>query len=213
MTLSGGEYIVRILDSVETKKYAHFVGRGWLECLDEECPICQNNRRILYENPEDYRTVEGWCPRRPRFYLNVLDRADNKVKVLSCGPRLIEDLKVMSKAIRNESDERIDIRNYDWSLTVKGSGRDKEIIPSHRFFGKETEVDLQGQTLYDLDKCIITLTPSEMLDVFNGVGLKDVFAMRRAKKELTTDDLVTEDDVDALNDEIQASVDKIFKTN
>jgi len=202
---SGNEYIIRILDAMETKKYAHFIGRGWLECLEEECPICQNNKKILYEHPEDFREVDGWCPKRPRFYLNVLDKADGKVKVLSCGPRLIEDLKVMSKAIRNENDERIDIRSYDWSLTVRGAGRDKETTPSHRFFGKMTDVDLDGQELYDLDNLLIRLEPNEMLDVFNGASLKDVFALRRAKKELVKDE-----DLNDLNDTLD-SVDDLFK--
>lgn len=201
---SGNEYIVRILDAMETKVYAHFVGRGWLECLEEECPICQNNRKILYEHPEDFRDVDGWCPKRPRFYLNVLDQSDKKVKVLSSGPRLIEDLKVMSKSIRNEQDERIDIRSYDWSLSVRGAGRDKETTPSHRFFGKQTNVDLAGQELYDLKSLIIKLQPNEMLEVFNGASLKDVFAMRRAKKEL-----VSAEDLDDLNDTLN-SVEGLF---
>ena len=202
---SGNEYVVRILDPMETKLYGHFVGKGWLECLEEECPICQNNRKILYEHPEDFRTVNDWCPKRPRFYLNVLDQSDKKVKVLSCGPRLIEDLKVMSKSIRNEADERIDIRNYDWSLTVRGTGRDKETTPSHRFFGKETDVDLAGQKLYDLTNLMIKLSPDEMLDVFNGATLKDIFAMRRAKKEL-----VSPDELKDLRDTLD-SVDGIFE--
>lgn len=206
--VGGNEYIIRILDRVETKKYGHYVGRGWLECLDDECPICQNNKRILYENPEDYREVEGWCPRRPRFFLNVLDRSDNKVKVLSCGPTLIEDLKVMSNSIRNEQDERVDIRNYDWSLTVKGSGRDKETTPSHRFFGKESIVNLEGQELYNLDNCMIRLEPEEMLDVFNGASLKDVFALRRAKQELSLDAPESDD----INEDIKKSIGDIFKS-
>lgn len=205
---SGNDYVIRILDPVETKVYAHFVGKGWLECLEEECPICDNNKRIMYEHPEDFRDVDGWCPKRPRFYLNVLDQSDKKVKVLSCGPRLIEDLKVMSRSIRNEQDERIDIRNYDWSLTVRGTGRDKEITPSHRFFGKESVVNLEGQTLYDLKNLIIRLEPEEMLEAFNGVALKDIFAMRRAKKELVSDDEVT-----VLRDEIKSSIDDIFKAD
>jgi len=202
-----GEYVIRILDSMETKKFVHSLGRAFVECLGEDCPICQNNKKILYEHPEDYKDVSGWCPRRSRFWLNILDKADGIVKVLSCGPQLIEDLKTMSKSIRNEQDERIDIRHYDWTLTVKGTGLDKETTPSHRFFGKETEPEIGDQTLYDLDNCIIKLTPEEMLDVFNGASLKDVFDLRKAKKAIQDSDSELASEVRA---EIKSAVDEVF---
>ncbi len=209
LSLKPGEYTIRILDPMETKKYAHYIGRGWIECLGDECPICQNNKKILYENPEEYAKVDGWCPRRPRFYLNVLDKSDGQVKVLSCGPQLIEDLKVMSKSIRNEQDERIDIRHYDWTLVVKGEGREKETTPSHKYYGKETNPEIGEQTLYDLDKCLIKLTPEEMLDVFNGASLKDVFAVRKAKKQEAESEFppVSEE----IKNDIESRVGDLFK--
>ena len=203
-----GKYTIRILDAVETKKYAHFIKKGWIECLGEECPICANNKKILYEHPEDYKDDKGWCPRRARYFLNVLDRGDEVVKVLSCGPQLIEDLKVMSQSIRNEQDERIDIRLYDWDLIVKGEGRDKETTPSHKFFGKETKVEYNKEDLFDLDNCIIKLTASEMLDVYNGVSLKDIFAVRKAKVKSEN----SEEPAQSVLDEVNASVDEIFKS-
>lgn len=206
LTLKPGEYTIRILDSMETKKYGHyFLGRGWVECLGEECPICQNNKKILYEHPEDYRDVEGWNARRARFFLNVLDRSDNTVKVLGCGPQLIEDLKVMSKSIRNEADERIDIRHYDWMISVSGVGRDKDVTPSHKFYGKETEPEIGEQTLYDLENVMVKLTPEEMLDVFNGASIKDIFAVRKAKKQ--TDEMEFPSDVEK---KIEDSVKDMF---
>lgn len=209
LALKQGEYTIRILDPMETKKYAHFIGRGWIECLGEDCPICQNNKKIMYEHPqEEFNKIAGWCPRRPRFFLNVIDRSDGKVKVLSCGPQLIEDLKVMSKAIRDENDQRIDIRHYDWTLIVKGEGREKTTTPSHKFFGKETEPEIGEQTLYDLDKCLIRLEADEMLDAFNGASLKDIFAMRRAKKEALDAEFPTASE--DVQNEISKAVDEFF---
>src|SRR5689334_8205599 len=74
-----GEHKVRILESMETKKYTHYVGWSYLECLGDECPICENNKKILYEHHEDYAKVKGWCPKRPRYYINVLDKTPTKV--------------------------------------------------------------------------------------------------------------------------------------
>lgn len=210
LSLKPGEYVIRILDSSETRKEAHFLNsiRSYVECLGDECLICQNNKRILYEYPEEYRDQKDWCPRRPRFYLNVLDRSDGLVKVLSCGPRLIEDLKTMSRAVRNEQDERIDIRNYDWSLTVQGEGREKDITPIHKYYGKETEPEIGEQTLYDLDGCLVRLEADEMLDAFNGSSVKDIFALRRAKKEVLNSEFGPTED---LQNEINAAVDELFK--
>lgn len=211
LALKPGKYTIRILDAMETKKYGHyFQGRGWVECLGDTCPICELNKKLMYEYPEDYRDQKGWNARRARYFLNVLDQSDKKVKVLSVGPQLIEDLKVMSQSIRNEEDERIDIRTYDWDLIVKGEGREKETTPSHKFFGKMTDVDLNGQELYDLSNCLIKLTAEEMLDVHNGASLKDVFALRKAKKETAK---ATETSVSAeIKADIEASIDDIFKT-
>lgn len=206
LTLTG-EITIRILDSMETKVYGHyFMGRGWVECLGDECPICQNNKKILYEHPEDYQKVQGWNARRARYFLNVLDRADGKVKVLGCGPRLIEDLKVMSKAVRNEQDERIDIRNYDWLLLTSGEGRDKKTLPQPKFFGKETTEQVEEGALYDLNNLMVKLTPDEMLDVANGASLKDVFALRRASKQAKEDEFggISEEVASQINDAVDS---------
>jgi hypothetical protein len=210
LSLKPGEYVLRILDSKETRKEAHYLPatRTYVECLGDDCPLCQSNRKILYEHPEDYRDQKDWCPRRPRFYLNVMDKADNVVKVLSSGPRLIEDLKTMSKAVRNEQDERIDIRNYDWVLTVKGEGREKDITPTPRFFGKETSPEYGEQQLYDLDNCLVKLEADEMLDAFAGASLKDIFAVRRAKKEIINSEFSPSED---LNGVVSESVDELFQ--
>jgi hypothetical protein len=208
LALKQGEYTIRILDPMETRKETHYVGYSYIECLGDECPICQNNKKILYEHPEDYKDVQGWCPRRPRFYLNVIDKADGLVKVLSCGPMLIEDLKTMSRAIRNEKDERIDIRHYDWTLIVKGEKREKTITPSHKFFGKEDEPNIGEQALYDLSNVTVKLSPDEMLDAFNGASLKDIFAVRRAKKEALDSDFPTA--TENVEDEIKSAIDQMF---
>lgn len=242
LNLTPGEHKIRILDPMEVKKYTHYIGFAYVECLGETCPICANNKRILYEHPQDYRDVKGWNPRRARFYINVLDKtptrvcpkcgtekqdatlmcpacgtqlADptplNKVKVLSSGKELMEDLKIQSKAVRNEQDERIDIRMYDWILDVRGAGRDKKVNAVHKWYpGKEALENLGEQQTFDLDNVTVKLEPDEMLEVFNGTSLKDIFAVRRAKKQvLNSADLNTT--VEDINTEISDEVDSLFK--
>ncbi len=241
LSLTPGEHKIRILEPMETKFYTHYVGYSYVACLGDECPLCENNKKIMYEHPENFSTVKGFIPRRARFYINVFDKTPakvcpkdgkelpqeatscpacgtflpeaaplNKVKVLSSGKDVFEDLKIQSKSIRNEQDERIDIRMYDFLLTVVGVGRDREIHTTPRWFpGKEALQDVGDQQLFDLSNATIKLSREEMLDVFNGAALRDVFTLRRAKKELEKDDFLNESK--DVNKEISDSVDEIFK--
>ena len=216
MNLEAGEHRFRILEPMETKKYTHYIGFAYIECLGDECPICENNKKILYEHPEDYKEVKGWSPRSQRFYINVLDKSPisedgkyspgsapiNKVKVLSMGSRLLEDIKVLSKSVRNKQDERIDIRMYDFILEIKGAKQNKTTNVAHKWYpGDEAFEDIGEQELFDLSEVAIKLSREEMLDVFNGASLKDVFTMRRAKKQIADSDFLSPSETsDVLND-------------
>jgi hypothetical protein len=241
LNLGPGEHRIRILDAMETKHYTHYVGFSYLACLGSECPLCENNKKILYEHPEDFRDQKGWNPRRARFYINVFDKTPtrvcpkcgvesqgtnelcakcgtplgeakplNKVKVLSAGKELIEDLKVQSMSVRNDADERVDIRAYDWVITVRGTGRDKKTNVAHKWYpGRENVEDIGDQQLFDLENnAVVKVTREEMLDVFNGASLKDIFAVRRATKEAQK-----ASGEDLANPLVEASVDEIFKVD
>jgi hypothetical protein len=239
--LGQGEHTIRILDPMETKNYSHYVGWSWLKCIGDECPICENNKKIMYEHPEDFRDVSGWLPRRDRYFINVLDKTPskvctkcatetkdirtancsacgtplpdaaplNKVKVLSRGKTLFEDLKVMSRSIRNEQDERIDIRSYDFRLVVRGAGRDTTITVIPLWVpGKENNPSVAPEELFDLEKATVELSRDEMIDVaYNKTSLKDIFTLRRAKKQLEDSDFLKPD----ISGDMNAAVDEIFK--
>jgi hypothetical protein len=244
LRLDEGEKIIRILDGHEVRIYTHYVGYAYVLCLGDECPICQNNKKILFEHPTDYRDVKGWNPRKDRYYINVLDRTKmkvcdkckteapstaevcpacgtvlgeakplEKVKVLTGGSKLFEDLKVLSRTVRDDdSEERVDIRAYDWLLVTRGKKLDKVTSPSPRYNPAKAGILTltEGQELFDLQKSVITLTPEEMIDVWDGgASLKDVFAVRRAKKETTTAEF--ESPMTEVSEDIQDSLDLIFK--
>lgn len=222
MNLEAGEHRFRILESTETKKYTHYLGFAYIECLGDECPVCENNKKILYEHPEDYKEVKGWAPRSQRFYINVFDKSSvteegklvpgvpplNKVKVLSMGSRLLEDLKVQSKSVRNKQDERIDIRMYDWIAEVKGAKTNKTTNVVHKWWpGEEALQDIGDQQMFDLSEVAVKLSREEMLDVFNGASLKDVFAMRRASKQIKDSNFLS---AEATN-EVEDDINNLFK--
>lgn len=241
VSLDEGEHVIRILDRHEEKFYTHYIGWVYAKCLGEECPICQNNRKILYEHPEDYRDVKGWNPRRDRYYINVLDRTPvkvcekcetentttsevcascgtvlglakpaDKVKVLSGSSKLFEDLKVISNSVRDDEDKRVDIRTYDWQLLVRGKGRDKAITPRDRYNpAKAGLIEVPAEQLFNLNEAVISLSAEEMLDLWNGASLKDIFTVRRAKKQVVNSSEV--ELTDQLNKDMEDAVSLIFK--
>lgn len=240
LKLDEGETVIRILEPKEVRHYTHYMGWAYIRCLGDECPVCENNKRLMYEHPEDFRDQKGWFPRRDRYYINVLDRTKgkvcekcgtensenlalceacnstlgeaapiDKVKVLSGSARLFEDLKVLANSVRDEQDQRVDIRAYDWTLLVRGKGRDKTTLVRDRYSpAKAGFIEVDPSLLYDLQKAVIDLTAAEMLDVFNGASLKDIFTVRRATKQVLNSDF---DMADNINDEVKAAAENIFK--
>jgi hypothetical protein len=84
LKLDPGQHIVRLLEQKAAKKYAHYINRSYVECLGDDCPICENNSTIRYENPDDFRDRKDYSPRRERFFVNVLDVTPAKV-CTNCG--------------------------------------------------------------------------------------------------------------------------------
>jgi hypothetical protein len=80
LRLNQGTHTIRILDKEVEPIDTHFLlGKYSIACLGEECPVCDNNQRILMTNPVDFRTVKGWAPRTKRWIFNVYDRSLSKI--------------------------------------------------------------------------------------------------------------------------------------
>jgi hypothetical protein len=77
--LAQGPNIIRILDEDYVAIQTHYVNRTTLKCLEDDCPICQNNRKIYMDNPETFRDIKGYTPRSTRYFLNVFDKTDVKI--------------------------------------------------------------------------------------------------------------------------------------
>lgn len=79
--LAQGANIIRILQPKAKKEVVHWVNRGYVKCLEEQCPICANNRNLIRDYPETFRKERLYSPAIARYYVNVLDRTPAKV----CG--------------------------------------------------------------------------------------------------------------------------------
>lgn len=201
-------------------------------CLGGECPVCANNKKLIMQFPETFRDQHDYNKINYRFFVNVLDKTPvktcecgkeyknlamtictcgkvlsevhllNKVKVMSKGITLRDDLDIIDKATLDEQGTPIGLMNYDTVLVVSGTGRDTKVTPVPRTEANKP-VELGEQELFDLEKAIIVLTPPEMLDVQRGIRLKDIFSARKAKAE-TVDPIVPQETLDKVNEAINA---------
>jgi len=77
-----GKNIVRVLDGKNLPTFhtafVHWIRNLPLECLEDECHVCKNNKRIIAENPENFRKVPSYSRKQEIFYVNVLDRTPVK---------------------------------------------------------------------------------------------------------------------------------------
>ena len=86
LRLTVGNHTIRLLPGEEGFyiTYTHWINNTNLECAGDECPICMNNKKIINDNPDDFRNVKGYSRKRQVFYVNVLDKTLAKT-CASCG--------------------------------------------------------------------------------------------------------------------------------
>jgi len=77
---------IRILSESAYRVSKHYLPkqRVSLVCLEDECPICENNKILANANPDTpYNEVSGIIGRQNRYLVNVLNRT--KVKISATG--------------------------------------------------------------------------------------------------------------------------------
>jgi len=77
---------IRILSQSAYRVAKHYLPKQKvsLVCLDEECPICANNRKLVEANPDTaYNEIAGIIGKQNRYLVNALNRT--KVKITASG--------------------------------------------------------------------------------------------------------------------------------
>jgi hypothetical protein len=105
----------------------------------------------------------------------------NKVKVLSRGVALFDQLDAINNAIMDAQGERVGLTGYDLTFVISGTGKMKTITPIAGQITEKPVVDTKD--LYNLEEVTMTLSPSEMVDLQRGVSLKDIFTARKATEK------------------------------
>ena len=132
-----------------------------------------------------------------------------KIKVLSRGVTLFDQLDAINNAIMDVKGERVGLTGYDITFIVSGTGKNKTITP---IVGQISDKPLfDEKDLYDLEAVTLKLTATELMDVQRGVSLKDVYTARRATDKLN----VAKETIlpKELLDGVQADVEALFKNN
>jgi hypothetical protein len=217
--LPQGQTTIRLLSKSFFEFFNHYINGAYVKCLNEDCPICASNAKLIMENPQNFRDIKGYSARNHRYAVNVLDKTLvkicpkckaefkkngnnfpstctkcdtvllneleqvlNRVKVLSKGPTLTEQLKALQQTVLNASKEPVGITNFDIVLYVTGSGKGTNITPIP-LTNETAPVDVKTEQLFDLEKATLVMTADEVKDVMRGVSLKDIFAARKATKD------------------------------
>lgn len=133
-----------------------------------------------------------------------------KVKVLSRGVELFDDLDTIYNAVLDEKGEKVGLTKFDITLAVS-SGAKKAPTPIPGAVGEEEVVN--PEDLYNLEDATIKLEVEEILDFQRGVSLRDIFAARRASKEKAEVPGSAEIISPETEQSIQDEVDKLFQVN
>ena len=141
------------------------------------------------------------CPFCTTSIMGVEVAPSNTVKVLSRGKELfIDQLQVIQESVLDKDGNQVGIQNYDIRLRVPESRRPNASEDLTRM----DKIEVAEEDLYDLEKCVITLEPDEVVSLMNNVALKDIFASRSSE----ADDFVPSE----LNAELESAIDDTVNT-
>lgn len=86
MQVGQGAHTIRILQSQAKTYPTHFFKNTFstVLCLEDECPICNNNRSLWQQFDKEAKKQAGYNAKQYRFYVNVLDKTPAKT-CTKCG--------------------------------------------------------------------------------------------------------------------------------
>lgn len=218
MALTPGAHRLRILDTEALSVKTHFLNNSSVKCLDDDCPICANNKKIIMQFPDTFREQSGYNRYSVRFFVNVLDRTPAKVcpdcgkeyknlaaTICTCGKVLgevapLNKVKILSKGSGLFGDlDNIDksimkdngepVGITNYDINIIVNGSGRDVKYTAIPDTSKNDVIALSEELFDLSKAVLTLSPDEMLDVQRGVTIKDIFASRRTAEKKQADDV------------------------
>ena len=156
LRIKPGSYSVRILDAVPTKRDVHFesIPDERVICPQEGCLFCARN---------DKKTR--------MYYVNVLDRKDNTIKVLAFTKGVVDPLREVLAASE-------DPRGFDISIVRTGTSREDTRYEVSKI-DRSPAVDVDNLKLYNIEKLLQPMDPDMMATKLN---YRSVSKQRSTKK-------------------------------
>lgn len=161
-----GNTVFRILDEQPKSRWTHWVNRANgckganLPCLGKDCPVCAHMKQAKAAG------TTALANNRKMHAINVLDVASGEIKIMDKGSTVFEQLHGLMEIAG-------DLRNYNVTLRVSGSGRDTSYVAVPM---PPTAVPAYDKAnLYDLEEIFKPFTVEQTTRLFNGETYKDVF--------------------------------------
>jgi len=206
---NNGDIIVKNKDNFrEVQGYLPRTRRYFVNVLDKSlakiCPKCGKEIKQEVAACTECMTMLNGVERKPL----------NKVKILAKGVTLFEQLNAIdTNVVSGQTGVPIGINNYDVTIITTGSGKavNYTVIPDAS--GNYAEEIVDDVLKYDVNSCIISLNPEEMLDLFRGIKLRDILLMRSKPEETEKE---TQPEVELSEDElktIQSDLENLFNPN
>lgn len=162
-----------------------------------------------------YAGLDGTFPSQDQATGEILTGIEakplNRIEILERGKELFTDFNNRNQMVRDEeTGEPVGIWNYDVVLLASGKGTDMKISVETRP-EQNDELDFSPEDLFVLELVPLQLTPDEINLALNGVSLGDIFAERKAQREIEKNDAIVNDVSQEILDEIEGELDDIFE--
>lgn len=164
---------IRVIDEEPLSRWTHWIpqangGKGLsVTCIGKQgCPVCQAMAADKAAN------IKTRYSARKLHAINVIDKRDGKVGIVDQSNKFFESLLTIMEQMG-------DLRNYDVSVTRKGTGfNDTEYTILPKFPPTpmtSSEMELQK---YNLEEIYAPFTASEIVRFMNGATIEEVVKER-----------------------------------
>lgn len=144
-------------------------------------------------------------PETGESLVNVEPQPLNRVQVLERGPQLFAQLNAVNDSNVDDTGNPKGLWTYDLTISATGSGR-KMVTNIQSHSEMNDVVDVPEDELYNLESVSIQLEPSEMIQVVQGISLRDIYESRN---DSGTEKLVTQ--AGEVSKDVKGKVDDLFK--
>jgi len=141
------------------------------------CPNCGTDVKKVGGN------FPPFCPKCETSVAEVKESPIDQVRVLSKGVTVFEQFDAFENSVCDDEGEPLPLTGYDIVLSVTGVKKDTKVV-AIPLANKRDKIEVDPDDLYQLEDAIIKLDGSEIGELQRGISLKDIFASRRANKEI-----------------------------